>query len=185
MASELQRRKVLGVFRAMDANGDGLLEEADFTALTARWVDIRQAAHGSAEHRRLREIMMGWWENLRTAAGEVPDGKITLDDVLSVIDKLRDMPDSVAATADIMFDAVDEDGDGKISGSEYRRLIEAWNGRHTKTDDIFARLDLDGDGHLSRDEFTGLWTEFWAGDDPDAPGTWVFGRFEPPKAQVS
>ena len=40
--------------------------------------------------------------------------------------------------------------------------------------------DLDGDGYLSREEFTELWTEFWAGDDADAPGTWVFGRFELP-----
>ncbi|WP_285704539.1 EF-hand domain-containing protein [Microtetraspora sp. NBRC 16547] len=38
------------------------------------------------------------------------------------------------------------------------------------TDEIFSRLDLDGDGHLARDEFRTHWTEFWAGDDPNAPG---------------
>ena len=67
-------------------------------------------------------------------------------------------------------------GDGRISAAEYRQLIEAWNGRRTDTDAIFPLLDLDGDGHLSADEFTRLWTDFWVGDDPDAPGTWVFGR---------
>ncbi|MEV6864115.1 hypothetical protein AB0M44_24300 [Streptosporangium subroseum] len=36
-------------------------------------------------------------------------------------------------------------------------------------------MDLDGDGHLTRDEFRTHWTEFWAGDDPDAPGSYVFG----------
>jgi Ca2+-binding EF-hand superfamily protein len=180
VASELQRRKVQGVFRAMDANGDGFLEEADFMALTARWLEIRSGGKGSAERARLREIMMGWWKALLAVAGDVPDEKITLDDVLAVVVRLRDMEDAVAATAAVMFEAVDEDGDGRISRAEYRRLIEAWNGRETRTDDIFPRLDLDGDGYLSRVEFTVLWTEFWAGDDPDAPGTWVFGRFELP-----
>ncbi len=181
MASELQRRKVTGVFRAMDANGDGFLEEADFVALTRRWVAIRDP---ETDPERLRDIMMGWWHTLLSTAGDVPDDKITVDDVLNVVDKLAGMHDAVAGTANIMFEAVDEDSDGKISRDEYRRLIEAWNGRDTKTDDIFPRLDLDGDGYISRTEFTDLWTEFWSGDDADAPGTWVFGRFELPAAKV-
>lgn len=42
-------------------------------------------------------------------------------------------------------------------------------------------LDSDHDGSLSREEFVELWLEFWAGDDPEAPGTFVFGRFELPE----
>ncbi|HSZ42512.1 MAG TPA: hypothetical protein VK817_21330 [Trebonia sp.] len=38
-------------------------------------------------------------------------------------------------------------------------------------------LDLNHDGYLSGQEFTQHWTEFWAGDNPDAPGSWVFGFF--------
>lgn len=49
-----------------------------------------------------------------------------------------------------------------------------------KIEGVFRAMDGNGDGHLSRDEFTALWTEFWAGDDPAAPGTWVFGRFDLP-----
>jgi hypothetical protein len=165
----------------MDANGDGLLEEADFAALTARWAGIRGAAPGSADHRRLEQIMMGWWKTLVGVAGGSAGDRITLDDVLAVVGKLGKMTDAVAATADVMFEAVDEDSDGRISAAEYHRLIEGWNGRDTRTDDVFPLLDLDGDGYLSRGEFTVLWTEFWAGDDADAPGTWVFGRFELPR----
>lgn len=160
MASELQRRKVLGVFRAMDANGDGFLEEADFAALTERWAAIRGVARGESDYERLREIMMGWWKTLLAAAGQVPDHKITFGDVLTVVDSLAGRHSAVANTADIMFEAIDEDHDGRISQSEYRRLIEAWNGRNTKTEEIFPRLDLDGDGYISRAEFTELWTEF-------------------------
>jgi hypothetical protein len=94
-----------------------------------------------------------------------------------VVDQLAQMPEAVTGTAEAMFEAVDENADGRISPAEYRRLVEAWNGRETDTAEVFALLDLNHDGYLSRSEFTGHWTEFWAGDNPAAPGSWVFGLF--------
>jgi Ca2+-binding EF-hand superfamily protein len=170
MASEFQRSKVAGVFGAMDSDGDGCLTEPDFRALAARWVALR----AGGDQARLTEIMMGWWATLRDAAGT---GRVTIEDVLAVVDRLGEMPAAVAGTAEAMFEAVDENGDGKISRAEYRQLVEAWTGRATDTDEAFTLLDLNHDGHLSRGEFTGHWTEFWAGDNPSAPGSWVFGLF--------
>jgi Ca2+-binding EF-hand superfamily protein len=178
MASDFQRRKVAGVFRAMDADDDGVLRRSDFEALSTRWATIRAWAPGSDGHTRLTEIMMGWWSALRmTSSGS---DTVTLDDVLVLVDQLRGMSESVAGTASAMFDAIDENSDGEISAAEYHQLIEAWNGCETDTDEVFPLLDLNGDGHISRAEFTELWTEFWAGDDPASPGTWVFGRFDLP-----
>jgi Ca2+-binding EF-hand superfamily protein len=175
MASEFQRRKISGVFGAMDADRDGCLTESDFRALTARWLDLRGTDAGTPEGQQLAAIMMGWWGTLLDADRD-GDGKVTLDEVLDVVDELPKMPGAVTGTAAAMFEAVDENGDGAISAAEYHRLIEAWSGADTPTDDVFAHLDLDGDGRLSRDEFAGHWLEFWAGDDPAAPGSWVFGR---------
>ncbi|MET0136531.1 MAG: EF-hand domain-containing protein [Kibdelosporangium sp.] len=171
MASDLQRRKVAGVFEAMDANGDGFLDESDFSALADRWTAVR----GPGDHERLRATMLGWWATLLAASDQDRDNKVTLDEVLLVVDRLPTMPAAVTATADAMFEAIDEDRDGMISSGEYRRLIEVWNGRATDTDVTFPMLDGDGDGKLSRAEFTELWLEFWAGDDAAAPGTFVFG----------
>jgi Ca2+-binding EF-hand superfamily protein len=180
MASELQRRKTALVFRAMDVDGDGFLGREDFAALAARWTDNRGLAPDSDEASRLTAIMMGWWATLLAASDVDRDEKVTLDEVLLVVDRLIDDTRPVTQTAAAMFEAVDSDRDGEISAAEYREMIETWNGRATDTDAVFARLDLDGDGHLSKDEFIWLWTEFWAGDNPDAAGTWVFGRFELP-----
>jgi hypothetical protein len=178
MASELQRCKIAGVFDAMDGDDDGFLTRADFEALSTRWTGLRGLAPASPGYVRLTAVMMGWWSAL--SAASATGDRINLADVLRVVDQLPAMSDSVAATANAMFDAIDENGDGEISSAEYHQLIEAWNGVATDTDEVFPLLDLDGDGHISRAEFTELWTEFWAGDNADAPGTWVFGRFELP-----
>src|SRR5262245_10269646 len=178
MASELQRRKTALVFAAMEVDSDGFLDREDSAALTERWTVNRGLALDSPEAARLSEIMMGWWATLLAASGA--EDKITLDDVLVVVDRLAADTAPVAATATAMFEAIDANGDGRISAAEYRELIETWNGVPTDTDEIFGELDLDGDGHVSLDEFIVLWTEFWAGDDPNAAGTWVFGRFELP-----
>ncbi|RKT56618.1 EF-hand domain-containing protein [Saccharothrix australiensis] len=173
MASDLQKRKSAIVFSAMDSNDDGCLERADFEALTDRWVALRR---GDGGEDRLRELMMTWWDTLRAASDGNSDERVTFDELLSVVDNLGTMLDLVVATAESMFEAVDEDGDGEISAEEYGRMIRAWTGRETPTDAAFARLDLNGDGHVSKGEFARHWVEFWAGDDEDAPGTHVFGE---------
>lgn len=184
MASELQRRKTAVVFGAMDVDTDGKLTESDFAALAARWTRNRGLAPDSAAAKRLTAIMMGWWETLLAESDADGDGKVTLDEVLRVVDTLAADTAPVIATAAAMFEAIDGDGDGRISAAEYRQLIEAWTGQSTDTDEVFGLLDGDGDGHLSRDEFVVLWTEFWAGDNPNAAGTWVFGRFGLPLQSV-
>ncbi|MCK2242649.1 MULTISPECIES: EF-hand domain-containing protein [unclassified Crossiella] len=171
MATDLQRRKVSRVFAALDANGDGFLEESDFAALAARWIQVR----GPGDHQLLEQIMLGWWATLLAASDLDRDNKVTLDEVLLVVDELPGMPEAVTGTAAAMFEAIDANQDGLISAAEYRQLIEVWNGRPTDTDAIFPALDADGDGRLSHEEFSDLWYEFWAGDDADAPGTLVFG----------
>jgi Ca2+-binding EF-hand superfamily protein len=180
MASEFQRRKISGVFEAMDANDDGLLEQSDFEALAARWTSLRGLEAGSAEYETLTAIMLGWWTALRAGSDVNRDDKVSLDEVLLVVDQLPTMLDSVEATATAMFEATDENQDGRISAEEYHQLIEAWNGVETDTDAVFPLLDLNHDGHVSRTEFTELWTQFWVGNDPAEPGTWVFGRFPQP-----
>ena len=98
---------------------------------------------------------------------------VSIDDVLSIVDALPKTPEAVTDTADAMFGAVDENRDDYISSEEYRTMITAWLGHDGVTD--FAALDFDGDGRLSREEFAQLWLEFWAGDNAEAAGTYVFG----------
>jgi Ca2+-binding EF-hand superfamily protein len=148
--------------------------------LATRWTSLRGLEPDSAEYESLAGIMSGWWAALLAASDVNRDDKVSMDEVLLVVDQLPTMLTSVEATANAMFDATDANQDGRIPAEEYHQLIAAWNGVETDTDTVFPLLDLNHDGHVSRTEFTELWTQFWVGNDPAEPGTWVFGRFPQP-----
>ena len=177
MASEFQRRKVAAVFDAMDADGNGVLEEQDFEALTERCVSIRGWQPDTPGYERMRAITMGWWETIRTMADADGDGAVDFDGLMRVVDRLGSMDAEVTATADAMFEAIDESGDGRISLAEHKQVVKAWKGSDDGVEEVFPRLDLNGDGYLSLAEFRELWSDFWRGDDPSLPGQWVFGPY--------
>ena len=83
----------------------------------------------------------------------------------------------MVGTAEAMFEAVDENGNGEVSPAEYKQMISAWKGVEVDTDGVFRMLDANGDGHISKTEFTDLWADFWIGDDQASPSKWVFRPF--------
>jgi Ca2+-binding EF-hand superfamily protein len=177
VATAFQRRKIEGVFHAMDVDHDDFLEEEDFADLTARWNAVRGYEPGSPDYERMSGIMMGWWAALLAAGDQNGDGKVSLDEVMLVVDQLPYARDQVQATAESMFDAVDRDGDGGVDLDEYKEMIRLWKHTDANTDDIFPLLDADGDGRISREEFSSLWCGFWIDDDESSPAKWVFGTF--------
>ncbi|NOL40379.1 calcium sensor EFh [Kribbella sandramycini] len=161
----------------MDADGNGYLDEGDFEALTARWVGLRGWEPGSADYERMRAIMMGWWSAVAALSGAERADRVSLDELMNVVDQLPAMDDAVYATADAMFDAIDENGDDRIALTEHKQVVYAWKGSSDGIEEVFPQLDLNGDGQLSRSEFRDLWADFWRGNDPAAPSQWVFGRY--------
>lgn len=179
MASGFQWAKIQAMFDAFDADGSGYLEERDFEALAARWERLPRVAEGPELTARVQAVIMGWWRLLAEAAGAGADSRIDMAELMAMVDRLPAMREDVAATAETIFDAVDENGDGRISRTEHQRLIDTWHGRPMPTADVFDRLDADGDGYLSRPEFAVLWTQFWISDDPREPGNVMCGPLAP------
>ncbi|MFE5795683.1 EF-hand domain-containing protein [Streptomyces sp. NPDC056503] len=175
MASDFQRSKLVSMFRAFDADDNGYLDQHDFRALAARWRELPRVSPGSELAARVDAVMLGWWDHLATHVDADGDGRVDLDEILAMVDLLPAMREAVAATAETVFDAVDENGDGRISPAEHRRLVDTWHGESVDVADVFDHLDQDGDGYLDRAEFTELWIQFWISDDPSEPGNQLCG----------
>ncbi|MEW1905044.1 MULTISPECIES: EF-hand domain-containing protein [unclassified Streptomyces] len=175
MASEFQRDKLVGMFRAFDADDNGYLDQGDFRALAERWRALPRVRPDSELAARVDALMLGWWDHLAAHVDTDGDGRIDLDELLAMVDLLPTMREVVAATAETVFDAVDENGDGRISPAEHQRLVDTWHGGRVDVADVFYLLDQDGDGYLSRPEFTELWVQFWISDDPAEPGNQLCG----------
>ncbi|WP_030394711.1 MULTISPECIES: EF-hand domain-containing protein [Kitasatospora] len=176
MANEFQRRKLRNVFAAFDTDGDGCLRKNDFEALAERWGRLPAVQRDAALGVRVEALMLGWWDHLLTVADSNHDGRVDMEEFLTLVDRLPALREVVTATADTVFDAVDENGDGRISRAEHARLVDIWHGRTVPTDDVFDLIDLDGDGYLSRPEFALLWEQFWISADPSDPGNAMCGR---------
>ncbi|ANB04357.1 calcium sensor EFh [Streptomyces ambofaciens] len=175
MASEFQRIKLHAMFDAFDVNDDGYLQEEDFHALAARWGRLPRVQADAELTERVRSVMLGWWQQLAAAVDTDEDGRIDMDDLLAMVDRLGALREAVTATADTVFDAVDEDADGHISRREHQRLIDVWHGREIAVGTTFDVLDRDADGRLTRAEFAELWVQFWISDDPTEPGNYMCG----------
>ncbi|MFB6888188.1 EF-hand domain-containing protein [Kitasatospora sp. NPDC056327] len=176
MASGFQRRKLREVFTAFDTDGDGCLRKGDFEALAERWSRLPAVRRDPALRDRVEALMTGWWDHLLAVADTDRDGTVDREEFLALVDRLPALRDVVTATADTVFDAVDENGDGRISRDEHARLVDVWHGRSVDTADVFELLDLDGDGYLGRPEFALLWEQFWISADPSEPGNAMCGR---------
>ena len=175
MASEFQRAKLVSMFRAFDADDNGYLDQRDFQALAERWKSLPRVRPGSELAARVDTVMLGWWDHLAAHVDTDKDGKVDLEEILAMVDRLPTMREVVAATAETVFDAVDDNGDGRISPAEHRRLVDTWYGESVDVADVFGHLDQDGDGYLGRPEFIELWIQFWTSDDPADPGNHLCG----------
>ncbi|MFF0298568.1 EF-hand domain-containing protein [Kitasatospora sp. NPDC004614] len=180
MASEFQRSKLTTMFQAFDTDRNGYLDQDDFQDLADRWHRLPRVADDPELAARVTEVTLGWWDHLSAAADRDGDGRVGLDEILAMVDRLPAMLEYVNATSDAVFDAVDENGDGRISRAEHRHLVDTWHGRAIDTGDVFDQLDRDGDGHLGRSEFALLWAQFWISDNPTDPGNLLCGPLPAP-----
>lgn len=63
------------------------------------------------------------------------------------------------------FNAVDMDGDGKVTQTEYRMLMRAWHVSERESDLLFKMLDTDRDARITMDEFHCALAEYYYSDD--------------------
>jgi Ca2+-binding EF-hand superfamily protein len=177
MTSEPVQRKIAHMFRTLDLDGNGFLEQADFDRLVEGYARSAGWDPDSEARERFRDFVMTWWETFSAGADADHSGSVNLAEFSALLAQMESSPGPIAETARTVFDIMDADGDGTISVDEYRALLKVYAIDDASAPEHFARFDTDGDGSISRAEFEVLLVDFFQSDDAEAPGSWLFGAF--------
>lgn len=180
--TDLQKRKFTRSFYCLDADRDGYLEQSDFETILSNMAAVRGLRPGSPEYAALQEGVMSIWQNVLKQGDADGDGRCTLDEWLSMQVENLSNPERYRKynvdNARLFFDLMDLDGDGQVGLNEWISFYHAFcRLPESVARESFARLDLNQDGILSREEIIELLRQFHYGNDPDAPGNWIFGRW--------
>lgn len=179
MLSELQKRKLTALFHHHDRDEDGFLTKADYEGFAKRVCELWNYPPGTREYETAYAQNVAVWDYVRDVADKDKDERISLDEFLASYD--------VTLNDETLFDRMlvqygktilqlgDLDRDGKMSGREYVAFMGCYGLPKETAQEAFRHLDLDSSGYLTLDEVMQRGSEFY-GDDPNAPGNWLFGR---------
>ncbi|MFI7107402.1 EF-hand domain-containing protein [Nonomuraea sp. NPDC050227] len=168
-------------FRGADVDGDGFITQRDVRMMSERYIAVRGAAPDSETARLLTERMDAFWTHVIAPMDHDGDGKVDLREMTEGFRQaLTDRalyPAQIEPVTNCFFDLADLNGDGRIDQAEFQQMFDSVGGVPGEDcAEVFAALDRDGSGVLDRAEFHQAVTEFFYGDDPDAPANHLFGR---------
>lgn len=175
----LRARKLSTIFSILDLNDDGIIERGDFLRRVNGFSALRGWSDDSPEYLRNAAYSLEEWKNLRETVDVDEDGTVTRDEYLKFGEVYLSDLDAVRAYArgdiQLLFDAMDLDGDDRVSAAEYREYLEVCGADPSGADEFFAHADRDRDGKITRAELAHAFEEFLLSDDPDARGNFLFG----------
>jgi Ca2+-binding EF-hand superfamily protein len=183
MLSDWQRRKLEHRFDVQDRNHDGCIDLGDYMRIVDTMAELNQWPPESAQYDSLRTTYLSYWHALCKMMDKDGDERVTLQEFVAGFEGLLEDPENyrryVEAVATNLFEGVDTDADGKIDLGEFSVPQQAYGLTAEQARQTFQRLDVNGQGFLTRDDIHARAHEFFNSDDPAAPGSWLFGVFEP------
>jgi juvenile hormone diol kinase len=174
MVSELQERKFAAFFALADRDEDGYLDKDDFDQVFDSEAEEKGWSPGSHEYESLQAYYGNVWNMLRGYSDRDRDDKVSKEEMTQA---LVNSPEFFVGGMAQFFDIFDDDNDGKISATEYRKMFPSFARDPAAVDEAFSRLDGDDDGYISKDEWKKLAAEFVESDDPEDPGNYLWGPF--------
>ncbi len=186
MLGELQKEKLMKVFRIWDTDNNGFLEREDWVRIQERHAAALGLGPETPEYQAMGALFNGIWEVLRASADKDRDQRISPDEFLTYAEGVygdvteigyQHIPERERAMFDAILQWADQDRAGKISFDDYSTWLAAWLGGDVRdrAKQAFQRLDMNGDGYISDDELRSIIAEFVLSNDPAAPGNSLFG----------
>jgi len=179
VAIDLLNHKLDRAFDHIDAGGEGVVEREDLLGLGARILVGFGESPTSVTGASLVDSFDGIWAALARALGRDEDLDMTREDFrkgMTTAFVEGGQYDAVFRPAAVAVARLcDGDGDGRVGPGEFRTMLAAFGTAYDDVDEAFDRLDRSGRGELTVDDLVQAAREFYAGEDPNATGNWLFG----------
>jgi len=182
MLSEFMKNKLTTYFHLRDLDQDGFVGQEDWEGSARNLAEIRGWGPGSKEYADIVARHVGIWTTFWKPADLDNDGKVALDEYLTLTDTLRKggsfAQNVILDLFGAIFDVIDRDADGRITLQDYTLYFKAWGLDEDLAQHAFSQIDLSGDGLLSRNSFIQFSSNFFTSDDPALPGSHLFGPYQ-------
>jgi len=177
---DLQRKKFKHIFRILDFNKDGLIEETDFLEMTENIAIFRCLEYPSDIETLITERGKSIWNSFQDFSLTQRKKKTNVKNWLAYLEDLNQLDDeSLSAgirqmVSDIFF-IFDKDEDSLLSKQEYLCLFVSLKVDIKDADRCFKNLDFNGDNHISKAELILAIYQFIKSEVPDDHGNYIFG----------
>jgi Ca2+-binding EF-hand superfamily protein len=175
---DVYTRKMKHVFEMLDVTNDGFLAENDFADLAAGIAELMPGEHNQQKVRDFHNAMVGWWRGLLPVMKKNKEGKVGPREFCDAMHEVmieQDRYDVFRPVAVTWFRLYDADDSDSLSLDEFQTLSRTLRISEPDTAAGFRKFDSNGDGELSEEEFMVVARQFYAGEDPEAPGNWLYG----------
>jgi Ca2+-binding EF-hand superfamily protein len=177
----LQDQKFSYVFNWFDQNRDGFVTKEDIDKMCHAFSLL--AADSDQKHKDAINLgFTTWWDLLLDAREDKTNEKISKQEFIRIMHTVIIAPQNfdkaVGSIVDGLLGALDRDGSGTLSQSEYMSMYTALGIPESTSGDAFKRLDRNSDGQISHEEFTQAINEYYLSADPNAPGNFLLGPVE-------
>lgn len=180
-----QKRKIDRMFAALDLDRDGFIERSDYTRRVQRVAAAKRWSPDSPEYERNLRAALEHWDGLCEIADVDADGQVSRDEFLRYADIFLDDRDAIRSfargDAQLLFDAMDTDGDGSVGLQEYREYLQVCGIDTAASAGFFDYADLDRDGRITRSEMAHAVEEFLLSENQHAAGNHLFGALDQPQ----
>ncbi len=181
MLTDLQRTKFEMHFHIRDTDKDGFVTKDDYRKFSDNIAALLDWGPDNQKLAQINAIHEGVWEFFWKPADRDHDGRISLEDHLAMMEVMIERSKDFAVLeqsrmhSEVLFNAFDLNGSGRISAKEYKQFFAAAGVNADWSNDVFERLDMNQSGTITVDEFVLLHQQFFSSDDPDSPGNWFYG----------
>ncbi|HLU75620.1 MAG TPA: hypothetical protein VKZ82_25825 [Nonomuraea sp.] len=179
MAIDLLNQKLDRAFDHIDAAGRGVVDREDLLGLGARILIGFGESPTSVTGSALVDGFDRIWAELSAALGRDEDVDVSREDfrlgMIAAFVKGDRYEPVFHPAAVAVANLCDRGADGFAGPQEFRTLLAAFGTGYDAATAAFDRLDTTGRGVLTVDELVRAARDYYTGEDPEAPGNWLFG----------